>query len=115
MAPLVWLITGCSSGFGEELTKSALSRGDKVIATGRGSTDRLKHLQDLGAATLELDVCRPQATLDSKIQDALAIYGDIDVLVNNAGYIEAGLLEDIRYKLLTSFFCAIVASWSLLT
>ena len=96
MTELTWLITGCSSGFGEELAKSALRRGDKVIATARGSADRLKQLQSLGAATLELDVCASQATIDSKIQEALAIYGSIDVLVNNAGYIEAGMLEDLR-------------------
>ncbi len=98
MNQLTWLITGCSSGFGEELAKSILKRGDRVIATTRGSVDRLKYLQELGVATFELDVCAPQITLNSKIQDALAIYGDIDVLVNNAGYIEAALLEDVRYE-----------------
>ena len=99
MPQLTWLITGCTSGFGEELVKSILKRGDKAIATGRGSLKRLNHVQELGAATLELDVCAPQTTLNSKVQDALAIYGGIDVLVNNAGYIEAGLLEDVRFEI----------------
>jgi NAD(P)-dependent dehydrogenase (short-subunit alcohol dehydrogenase family) len=97
MTQLTWLITGCSSGLGEELAKSALKRGDKVIASARGNVDRIKSLKDLGAATLVLDVCSTQETLDRTIQEALAVYGDIDVLVNNAGYIEAGLLEGIEY------------------
>jgi NADP-dependent 3-hydroxy acid dehydrogenase YdfG len=95
MPQLTWLITGCSSGFGEEMTKDVLKRGDKVIATATGSIERLKHLKDLGAATLELDVTDSQDKLDAKVEEALDIYGDVDVLVNNAGYIEAGLLEDV--------------------
>ena len=100
MTQLTWLITGCSSGFGEELVESVLKRGDKAIATNRGSVDRLKHLHDLGAATLELDVTADQHTISQIVQDALAIYGDIDVLVNNASYIEACLLEDARSETL---------------
>ena len=96
MTQLTWLITGCSSGFGEELVKAILKRGDNAIATGRGSVDRLKALHDLGAATMELDVTSDQETLNKAIQKALTFYGDIDVLVNNAGYIEACLLEDVR-------------------
>ena len=97
MTQLTWLVTGCSSGFGEELVKSILRRGDNAIATCRGSVDRLKSLHDLGAATIELDVSSDQESLNKAIRNALTIYGDVDVLVNNAGYIEAGLLEDVRY------------------
>ena len=110
MPRLTWLITGCSSGFGEELVKSILERGDKVIATSRGDLGRMKHLQDLGAATLELDVCSSQTILNSKVQDALAIYGDIDVLVNNAGYIEAGVLEDMTYETPSIILCTVLNS-----
>jgi hypothetical protein len=96
MTQLTWLITGCSSGFGEELILSILARGDRAIATTRGSTDRIKHLKDAGAATMSLDVTDSQPELDAKVQEALKIYDGIDVLINNAGYIEAGLIEDIR-------------------
>lgn len=99
MAKLTWFITGCSSGFGEHLTLIALSRGDNVIATARGSPSRLSALKEAGASTIELDVCSSQSFLDEKIAEALKIYGGIDVLVNNAGYIEAGLIEDITLVL----------------
>ncbi|KAF7937839.1 uncharacterized protein EAE97_007635 [Botrytis byssoidea] len=102
MTQLTWLITGCSSGFGEELILSVLARGDRAIATTRGSTDRIKHLKDAGAATMSLDVTDSQAELDAKIQEALKIYNGIDVLINNAGYIEAGLVEDVTHERLVA-------------
>ncbi|KAE9370658.1 NAD(P)-binding protein [Stipitochalara longipes BDJ] len=95
MAPLVWLITGCSSGFGEAFVHDALSRGDKVIATGRKVEIRLAHLKGTGASILDLDVTASQGELNSKIAQAISVYGHIDVLVNNAGYVQTGLLEAV--------------------
>jgi NAD(P)-dependent dehydrogenase (short-subunit alcohol dehydrogenase family) len=60
MAPLVWFVTGYSTGFGRELVHAALSRGDKVIATARNAS-KLELLKDAGADTMQLDVT---ATLD---------------------------------------------------
>ena len=97
MAPLVFLITGCTSGFGEAFVHDALSRGDKVIATGRKSETRLVHLKEAGASILELDVTASPAELDAKVKEAIAIYGHIDVLVNNAGYVQTGLIEATTY------------------
>ncbi|KAH8889991.1 NAD(P)-binding protein [Thozetella sp. PMI_491] len=85
MAPLVWLITGCSSGFGEQFVSSALARGDKVIATGRNAAKRLKHLESAGAAIVELDIGLPEVEIKHIVDNAVQIYGTIDVLVNNAG------------------------------
>jgi NADP-dependent 3-hydroxy acid dehydrogenase YdfG len=96
MPQLTWLITGCSSGLGEIFVRSLLARGDRVIATARNGTQRLASLKDTGAAVLDLDVTAAQTEIDAKIKEALAIYGGIDVLVNNAGYIEAGIVEEIR-------------------
>ncbi len=95
MTQLVWLVTGTSSGFGEQLVHAVLERGDKVIATARNAANRLQALKDAGAAILDLDVTASQRELDSKVKEALTIYGTIDVLVNNAGYIEAGFLEEV--------------------
>ena len=97
MAPLVWLITGCSSGFGEAFVHDAMSRGDKVIATGRKAETRLAHLKEAGASILDLDVTASQAELDAKVKESIAIYGHIDVLVNNAGYVQTGLIEATTY------------------
>ena len=93
--PQVWLITGTSSGLGTEFVKAAISRGDKVIATAR-NVERIAHLEDLGAATLQLDVSTSQEELSSKAQEAISVYGKIDVLVNNAGYVHFGTIEETR-------------------
>ncbi|KAF2475123.1 NAD(P)-binding protein [Lindgomyces ingoldianus] len=96
MAPLVWLITGCTSGFGSLMVQQILSRGDKVIATGR-TLSKLSSLQESGAAVLQLDVTDSQQSLNATIVKAIAIYGRIDVLVNNAAYIQTGAWEDLEY------------------
>lgn len=98
MAKLTWLVTGCSSDVGERSVNAVLARGNNVIATARDDTERLKHLEEAGATVVELDLTAPQATIDVKINDMLQIFGGIDVLVNNAGYIEAGVVEEIRLK-----------------
>lgn len=41
-----------------------------------------------------LDVTSDQATLNQIMHDAIAVHGRIDVLVNNAGYVVAGALEE---------------------
>ncbi|KAF5879536.1 putative short-chain oxidoreductase protein [Botrytis fragariae] len=56
MITFTWLVTGCSSGFGEELVQNILDRGDNIIATCQGSKDRIKYLKDAGAITLSLDL-----------------------------------------------------------
>lgn len=91
--PQVWLITGTSSGLGAEFVKAAISRGDKVIATAR-NVESIANLKELGVATLQLDVGASQEELNSKAQEAISIYGKIDVLVNNAGYVHFGTIEE---------------------
>ncbi|KAI0040860.1 NAD(P)-binding protein [Auriscalpium vulgare] len=92
---LVWLITGCSSGIGRDLTLEALKRGDKVIATARArSLAQLADLKGAGADVLELDVTAPLADLHDIAEAAVALHGRVDVLVNNAGYVAVGALEE---------------------
>ncbi|KAM0800781.1 putative short-chain oxidoreductase [Usnea florida] len=88
-----WLITGCSSGFGSSFVTEILGRGDHAIATAR-SLHSLEPLMDAGASCLQLDVTASQTELDTKIEMAEAMFGPIDVLVNNAGYAEVGVVED---------------------
>lgn len=93
--PLTWLITGCSSGLGAEFVRSILARGDHVVATARGDVSRIKALADVGAKTYSLDVTASQSDINAVVAKILES-GPIDVLVNNAGYIEAGLAEEAR-------------------
>ena len=97
MVQLTWLVTGCSSGFGEKLVHEIIARGDRVIATARRARERLEHLKAAGAFILDLDLTWPQQGIDDAIRQAIDAYGGINVLVNNAGYLEAGLVEDVRY------------------
>jgi NAD(P)-dependent dehydrogenase (short-subunit alcohol dehydrogenase family) len=71
-----------------------LARGDRVIATARKDISRLKHLENGGAAVFELDVTSPATEIKNKMAEIIKIYGGVDVLVNNAGYIEAGMVEE---------------------
>ncbi|TFK33479.1 hypothetical protein BDQ12DRAFT_691158 [Crucibulum laeve] len=99
-APNVWLITGTSSGFGRRLVTSVLERGDRVIATAR-SHESLEKLISIckpnfldNLRTLQLDVTAGEKVIKEKIDEAAAIWGRIDVLVNNAGYGLPGLMEE---------------------
>ncbi|KAM0521752.1 hypothetical protein ACHAPE_002313 [Trichoderma viride] len=99
MAPLTWFITGCSSGFGELLVRQLRAAGDNVIATGRSAETRLAHLKDTGAAIIDLDVTAPVAEIQAKVDEAWNIYpGGIDVVVNNAGYIVSGPVEELTQE-----------------
>jgi NADP-dependent 3-hydroxy acid dehydrogenase YdfG len=95
MTQQTWLITGCSSGFGEQFVRQLRALGDQVVATGRNAETKLAHLKDTGAKILDLDVTAPQAIINEKWQQALDAYGNIDIIVNNAGFIQCGAVEEI--------------------
>ncbi len=90
----VWIITGCSSGFGREIARAALARGDIVVATARDPT-KLADLGAKGAILQRLDVTDDDAHLAEAIASVLTeTGGKIDILVNNAGYILTGAVEE---------------------
>lgn len=94
--PQTWIITGCSRGLGREIALAALARGDKVIATARRQSD-LAYLEDeTRALILQLDVCEEEDSIRSKVEAAIETFGAIDVLVNNAGFVVAGVWEELR-------------------
>ncbi|EXM21594.1 Short-chain dehydrogenase/reductase SDR [Fusarium oxysporum f. sp. vasinfectum] len=95
---LTWFITGCSSGFGEALVRQLRSAGDNVIATGRNADTKLSHLKETGAAIIDLDVSSSPEVIKSKIEEAWSIYNGIDVVVNNAGYILSGAVEELTQE-----------------
>ncbi|QYT03314.1 hypothetical protein H0G86_010283 [Trichoderma simmonsii] len=96
MAPLVFLVTGSTSGIGAALVDHILSRGDKVIASGRKVEERLGHLKSKSdnIALLELEVTAPIEEIKTKIEAAWNIFGHIDVLMNNAGMSAMTTIED---------------------
>jgi NADP-dependent 3-hydroxy acid dehydrogenase YdfG len=85
MSPLVWLVTGSTSGIGAALINQIVARGDKVIASGRKVEQRLSHLKSENLSLLELDITADPADIDIQVKKAWNIFGHVDVLMNNAG------------------------------
>src|SRR5271166_2099156 len=106
----VWLITGCSTGFGRHLAKFLVERGYRVAATAR-DPEAVADIATGNAETavaLKLDVTR-QAEIEAAVADTRRAFGRVDVLVNNAGYgylaaVEEGEDADIRAMFETNFF-----------
>lgn len=92
----VWLITGTSAGFGRALAEAVLTRGGRVVATARD----VHAVQDLverapqQVLPARLDVT-DQASVQQAVDTAIAEFGQIDVVVNNAGHGLVGALEEL--------------------
>lgn len=108
----VWFITGASSGFGKELAKLVLAKGDNAILTAR----RLEPLQEIvseygeRALAIQLDVTNTEARSNA-LKTATEKFGRIDVLANIAGAGAYGALEEftseqIRANMELNFFAA---------
>ncbi len=113
MTSKIWFITGASRGFGREWSIAALERGDSVAATARDTTS----LDDLVVRygdriqPLELDVTDRAADF-AAIAAAHEHFGRLDVIVNNAGYGQFGMIEelseaDAREQMETNLFGAL--------
>jgi NAD(P)-dependent dehydrogenase (short-subunit alcohol dehydrogenase family) len=82
----VWLITGCSTGFGRELAKYVISKGYNAAVAAR-NTDDVKDIiagNEANAIAVKLDVTKPEQ-VKAAVQTVTEKFGRIDVLVNNAG------------------------------
>ena len=94
-AKKVWLITGAGRGLGVDIAKAALVAGHAVVATGR---DPVKVAAAVGGhdslLAIKLDVTRPKDA-QAVAEAAVARFGRIDVLVNNAGNFFAGFFEEL--------------------
>ncbi|MBJ7384024.1 MAG: SDR family NAD(P)-dependent oxidoreductase [Mycolicibacterium sp.] len=91
----VWFITGASRGFGIEIAREALSRGDSVVATARDPHAVSASLPGYGDRLLAvpLDVSDPEQ-ISAAVDAAVGRFGRIDVLVNNAGRGLVGAVEE---------------------
>jgi NAD(P)-dependent dehydrogenase (short-subunit alcohol dehydrogenase family) len=95
-SPSTWFVTGSSRGLGRAIAQAAIDRGDNVIATARNT----RALDDLVAQApdrvraVALDVTDPEAA-NLALKAAVAAFGRIDVVVNNAGYANSAPIEEM--------------------
>jgi NAD(P)-dependent dehydrogenase (short-subunit alcohol dehydrogenase family) len=90
----VWMITGAARGIGARIVEAALAHGDAVVATSRDAASVQKRFPASDALlALPLDVT-DEAQAATAVKAALARFGRIDVLVNNAGYGLLGAVEE---------------------
>ena len=92
----VWFITGASRGFGREWALAALERGDSVAATARNTgalSDLVAQFGDR-VLPLRLDVTDRAGCFEA-VNAAVARFGRLDVVINNAGYGQFGMVEEL--------------------
>ncbi|KAL7619704.1 hypothetical protein AAE478_010246 [Parahypoxylon ruwenzoriense] len=108
MSSSVWFITGASNGFGLLLCLKALKANHRVIGSVRSRTksaDAVKQIESAGGRVIELDLNESKESIAKKVKAV----GQIDYLVNNAGFFILGALEQVTEKeaqlqLQTNFF-----------
>ncbi|WP_016953698.1 oxidoreductase [Anabaena sp. PCC 7108] len=93
MTQKTWLITGASRGFGAEIAKAVLAAGDRLIATARNQADLQQFDTNKDVLILSMDVT-DEAQVKAAIATSLEKFGQIDVLVNNAGFGLLGAIEE---------------------
>ncbi|MER5333429.1 SDR family oxidoreductase [Micromonospora sp. NPDC002717] len=119
-ASRVWFITGASRGLGRAFTEAALAAGDRVVGAARD----VSPLDDLAARhpdrllALRLDVTDREAVVDV-VARAVRHFGRLDIVVNNAGALFAGMVEEFteaeaRAQLDLNFFGALWVSQAVL-
>jgi NAD(P)-dependent dehydrogenase (short-subunit alcohol dehydrogenase family) len=95
--PATWFVTGASRGLGLELVSQLLRRGDNVAATTRSSERLLEGLGGVDTTRLlplELDLA-DEAAVEQAVAATVHRFGDVDVVVNNAGYGFLAAVEEV--------------------
>jgi NAD(P)-dependent dehydrogenase (short-subunit alcohol dehydrogenase family) len=91
----VWVVTGASRGFGRELVRAALARGDCVVATSREPEKVMADCDDASDRLVAMPMdLRDFSQIVAMVDSAVGRFGRIDVLVNNAGYGLIGAVEE---------------------
>ncbi|MBU5210213.1 SDR family oxidoreductase [Heyndrickxia oleronia] len=109
----VWFITGASSGLGYEFTKKALELGDKVVGIARNieKLNELKSQYEEMLLPLRLDVTN-RSDVFATVETAIKHFGKIDIVINNAGNMIMGMIEEfnedeVRSQMETNFYGAV--------
>jgi NAD(P)-dependent dehydrogenase (short-subunit alcohol dehydrogenase family) len=101
----VWFITGASRGLGRAIAEAALATGDKVVAVARN----VEPLDDLASAhlgrlvRLSLDVT-DRAAVQETVKRAAEAFGKLDIVVNNAGVMLYGMVEEATEEQIRAHF-----------
>lgn len=109
------LITGGTSGIGKRTAEILVSKGAKVLITGR-STERLERMKvNSNILTLQFDLSQT-SEIPQKAKKCLELFsGRIDVLINNAGIGVFGLIDDLKIDDFKQVFNTNVFGLALLT
>ncbi|HEY9048261.1 MAG TPA: SDR family oxidoreductase [Ohtaekwangia sp.] len=92
----VWFITGASKGLGLSLVKKLLTAGYSVAATSRNIQELTRAVNTSSAAFLPLAMdLHSETSVEQAISETIKKFGNIDIVVNNAGYGLAGALEEL--------------------
>jgi NAD(P)-dependent dehydrogenase (short-subunit alcohol dehydrogenase family) len=93
-SPRVWHISGANTGFGLELALKAIQEGDKVVAAVRSPNRVPELLKHPNVSVQEFNLSWSQEQMDSYAKNAFNVFGQLDVLVNNAAYAYMGAVEE---------------------
>lgn len=94
----VWLVTGASKGIGSHVVEAALAHGGLVIAGSRHPEQLARWAVEQGTQDRVLSVAldvTDESSVAAAVRVALEQFGRIDVLVNNAGYLLHGGIEEL--------------------
>jgi NAD(P)-dependent dehydrogenase (short-subunit alcohol dehydrogenase family) len=102
-----WFITGASKGLGKAFTDAALAEGDRVVAIARTIEPR----DEDRLLAFQVDVT-DRAAVVAAVDRTVARFGGLDVVVNNAGYLAMGMVEEFteaeaRAQMEVNFFGAL--------
>lgn len=114
-----WFITGASRGLGRAFTDAALDRGDRVVAAARTiARDDFDERHGDRLLTVTLDVT-DRAAVFAAVDTAVTHFGRLDIVVNNAGTLSMGMVEEFteaeaRAQFEVNFFGALWVSQAVL-